>query len=84
MEDLDMSQGEILDVWKIVAAILKLGNVQFVPTTNMDGTEGCVITNDYGKKKYIPVACDNTARSICWYFQSSSTSANCFTAILRQ
>lgn len=32
-----------------VGAVLKLGNLTFVPTTNMDGTEGCVISNDYGK-----------------------------------
>ena len=34
-----------------VGAVLKLGNITFVPTTNMDGTEGCVISNDYGKTK---------------------------------
>ncbi len=39
-----------MDIWRIVAAILKLGNIQFIPTTNMDGTEGCTIANDYGKK----------------------------------
>ena len=32
-----------------VGAVLKLGNISFVPATNMDGTEGCAITNDYGK-----------------------------------
>ncbi len=50
MEDLGMSGEEIMDIWRIVAAILKLGNIQFIPTTNMDGTEGCTIANDYGKK----------------------------------
>ncbi len=51
MEDLGMSGEEIMDIWRIVAAILKLGNIQFIPTTNMDGTEGCTIANDYGKKQ---------------------------------
>ena len=49
MEDLGMSQTEIMDIFRIMAAILKLGNVNFIPTTNMDGTEGCAISNDYGE-----------------------------------
>ena len=48
MEDLGLSSAEIVDVLRVVAAILKLGNTTFVPTTNMDGTEGCGISNDYG------------------------------------
>ena len=27
--------------------MLKLGNLMFVPTTNIDGTEGCGISNEY-------------------------------------
>ena len=49
MEDLGFTQEESSDVFKIVAATLKLGNLNFVPTTNMDGTEGCSISNEYGK-----------------------------------
>ena len=49
MEDLGMTQTEIMDIFRVMAAILKLGNVNFIPTTNMDGTEGCAISNDYGK-----------------------------------
>lgn len=30
-----------------MAAVLKLGNLNFVPVTNMDGTEGCKIENEY-------------------------------------
>lgn len=26
-----------------------LGNLIFIPTTNIDGTGGCEITNDYGE-----------------------------------
>ena len=46
-----MSGREIFDVFRIVAGILKLGNVEFVPTTNMDGTEGCAVSNDYGNEQ---------------------------------
>lgn len=49
MEDIGLRAEEICDIFKIVASVLKLGNLQFVPTTNMDGTEGCGIANEYGK-----------------------------------
>ena len=49
MEDLGLTSDEVHDVFSLVGAVLKLGNLTFVPTTNMDGTEGCVISNDYGK-----------------------------------
>lgn len=51
LEDIGMSGREIFDVFRIVAGILKLGNVEFVPTTNMDGTEGCAVSNDYGNEQ---------------------------------
>ena len=51
LEDIGMSGREIFDVLRIVAAVLKLGNVEFVPTTNMDGTEGCAVSNDYGNEQ---------------------------------
>ena len=38
-----------LQFFKIVAAILKLGNVNFIPVSNIDGTEGCGLELDYGK-----------------------------------
>ena len=49
MEDLGLKSDEICDILRLVAAVLKLGNIQFVPTTNMDGTEGCSISNEYGE-----------------------------------
>ena len=49
MEDLGFGEEEIHDIFRIISAVLKLGNLCFVPTTNMDGTEGCAISNDYGK-----------------------------------
>lgn len=52
MEGLGFSQEEIVNVLKIVSSVLKLGNVGFVPTNNIDGTEGCTISNDYGMRFY--------------------------------
>ena len=49
MEDIGLRSDEICDILKIVASVLKLGNLQFIPTTNMDGTEGCGISNEYGE-----------------------------------
>ena len=51
MEDIGLKPEEICDIFKIVASVLKLGNLQFVPTTNMDGTEGCSIANEYGEHR---------------------------------
>lgn len=44
------SNNEIIDIFRIIATILKVGNLQYVPCNNIDGTEGCSISNDYGKK----------------------------------
>lgn len=45
---LGLSESEITNIFKIISSILKLGNLNMVPTNNIDGTEGCIITNDYG------------------------------------
>lgn len=49
MEIMGLSVEEIVSVLKIVASVLKLGNISFIPSNNIDGTEGCTISNDYGK-----------------------------------
>lgn len=54
LEILGLSQEEILNVLKIVSSVLKLGNVNFTPTNNIDGTEGCKINNEYGEVKWPP------------------------------
>lgn len=72
MEDLGFSTEEINDILKIISAILKLGNLNFVPTTNMDGTEGCSIANDYElydvceilKAEFVSLQTGLTSRSI--------------------
>lgn len=48
LEVLGFAGDEIVSIFKIVAVILKLGNLNFIPITNIDGTEGCEISNDYG------------------------------------
>jgi myosin I len=49
LDVLGFTSEEILSIFKILAAILKLGNLNFIPITNIDGTEGCEISNDYGE-----------------------------------
>lgn len=53
LEVIGLSSDEILAVLKLVSVILKLGNLVFVPTTNIDGTGGCEITNEYGELSLI-------------------------------
>ena len=55
MEVLGFSQEEVVSILKIVASVLKLGNIVFIPTNNIDGTEGCTVSNDYGKRKKFQV-----------------------------
>lgn len=49
LDVLGLNQDEILSIFKIIAVVIKLGNLVFVPTTNIDGTEGCNISNEYGR-----------------------------------
>lgn len=49
LEILGLTQDEILSIFKIIAVVLKLGNLLFIPITNIDGTEGCEISNEYGE-----------------------------------
>ncbi|XP_068152516.1 unconventional myosin-Ia isoform X4 [Drosophila tropicalis] len=38
---------EINSIFRVIAVVLKLGNFIFVPVTNIDGTEGCQVSNVY-------------------------------------
>lgn len=49
MDTLGFTAEEVINVFKIVASVLKLGNITFLPTNNIDGTEGCTVNNEYGK-----------------------------------
>lgn len=51
LEIFGFTNDEILSMFKIVAVIIKLGNLNFIPTTNIDGTESCTISNEYGEHK---------------------------------
>ncbi|XP_050702341.1 unconventional myosin-Ia-like [Eriocheir sinensis] len=47
LDVLGLTQEEQLEVMKVVAAVLKLGNLTFTCVNNIDGTEGCVNENEY-------------------------------------
>ncbi|XP_055322935.1 unconventional myosin-Ia [Sitodiplosis mosellana] len=47
LEVIGLTSDETLSIFKMVSIILKLGNLIFIPTTNIDGSGGCEITNDY-------------------------------------
>lgn len=49
LDVLGFSVEEVVNIFRIIAVVLKLGNLQFVPCNNIDGTEGCSISNDYGE-----------------------------------
>ncbi|XP_017783623.1 PREDICTED: unconventional myosin-Ib isoform X2 [Nicrophorus vespilloides] len=44
---LGFSVEEVVNIFRVIAVVLKLGNLEFVPCNNIDGTEGCSINNDY-------------------------------------
>lgn len=47
MELLNFDYNLLVDILKIISVILKLGDLVFVSTTNIDGTEGCAISNEH-------------------------------------
>lgn len=49
LDVLGLSCDETNSIFRVIAVVLKLGNFIFVPVTNIDGTEGCQISNVYGK-----------------------------------
>jgi len=48
METIGFTPEDIVSVFQIISSILKLGNLQFIPKANIDGTEGCSLLNEYG------------------------------------
>ena len=48
LETVGFASEEITNIFRVVAAVLKLGNLVFDPVNNIDGTEGCCINNEYG------------------------------------
>jgi len=47
LETVGFTSEEIVNIFRVVAAVLKLGNLIFDPVNNIDGTEGCCINNEY-------------------------------------
>jgi len=50
LETVGFTSEEIMNIFRVVAAVLKLGNLIFDPVNNIDGTEGCCINNEYGSQ----------------------------------
>ena len=48
LEVIGFQQEEVVQVFQLVAAVLKLGNLTFLHQSNMDGTDGCKLSNDHG------------------------------------
>lgn len=47
LEVIGFNSNEIASIYKIFAIVLKMGNLIFIPTMNIDGTEGCEVSNEY-------------------------------------
>ncbi|XP_038106815.1 unconventional myosin-Ia isoform X2 [Culex quinquefasciatus] len=47
LEVIGFNPEEICSIFIVLAVVLKLGNLTFIPTTNIDGSEGCEISNEY-------------------------------------
>ena len=50
MEVIGFQKDEVTSILQLVAAILKLGNVEFSHRSNPDGTDGCDIANENGRR----------------------------------
>ena len=48
MEVIGFEESEITSLFRIVAIVLKLGNVSFKHRNNFDGTNGCSVTDGEG------------------------------------
>ncbi|XP_037791222.1 unconventional myosin-Ia-like [Penaeus monodon] len=47
LETLGLAYEEQMEVFKLVAVVLKVGNLTFTSVNNIDGTEGCANENEY-------------------------------------
>lgn len=54
---LGLNQEEILSIFKIIAVVLKLGNLSFLPITNIDGTAACEISDEYELSEIAQLLC---------------------------
>ncbi|UYV69123.1 MYO1A [Cordylochernes scorpioides] len=58
LDALGLSTAEVLSV---VAAVLRLGNLRFVPQASLDGSESCGLANEYGRSSRASPRHDLTA-----------------------
>ena len=72
IDDLGLSADESTDIFKLVAVVLKLGNIKFVPSTNMDGTEGCVIGNEYGEESLFKYSFEHGILQLTYQINTST------------
>ena len=49
MEVLGLGVDEVDLVFRLLASVLKLSNLTFLPRANIDGSEGSSLINEYGK-----------------------------------
>lgn len=49
MAALNFTSAEIQDLFRLLAVILKLGNVTFRACINVDGSVGCCLDNEIGR-----------------------------------
>lgn len=50
MEIIGFAKQELVCIFQLVAGVLKLGNVQFQHHSNIDGTDGCKLSNEDGRQ----------------------------------
>ena len=50
MDVIGFAKEETVAIFQLVATVLKLGNVNFRHHANIDGTDGCRLFNEEGKK----------------------------------
>lgn len=72
LEILGFSASECQSVFQILAAVLKLGNIQFIPKTNVDGTQSSTMLNEHGQK--IPCTSDRDFIKHNWSYCRSGRS----------
>ena len=48
MRIIGFSDSEVVQLYQLVACVLKLGNIEFQHLGNLDGTDGCKLLNQSG------------------------------------
>lgn len=75
LEVLGFTVNDIVDIFRVIAVVLKLGNIQFVPCNNIDGTDGSNINNEFGKAKQLFISLNIKIDSSQSYLRYANYSA---------